>query len=131
VIDLERLGGEAALSQLVERFYAGVEADRILRPLYPADMSESKRNLLLFLVQYWGGEPVYNRLRGHPRLRLRHQAFPIGPEERDAWLSHMRAALDGLELDPEARAAVEHYFDSAAHSLVNAPQGNQGEGSKV
>jgi len=46
-------------------------------------------HLALFLSQYWGGPTTYNEERGHPRLRMRHAPFVIGPLERDAWLRHM------------------------------------------
>jgi nitrogen fixation NifU-like protein/NifU-like protein len=33
-------------------------------------------------------------MRGHPRLRARHLPFVIGQAERDAWVAHLRAAID-------------------------------------
>jgi hemoglobin len=121
----DRVGGELFFEDLVEQFYMGVAGDPLLRPLYPDELAESKRHLALFLMQYWGGPPIYNEQRGHPRLRMRHVPFVIGPAERDAWLRHMRSAVDhmietaGL---PAADAEELHaYFDMAANSLVNAP----------
>ncbi len=60
----------------------------------------------MFLVQYWGGPRTYSEQRGHPRLRMRHAPFPIGSRERDAWLRHMRAAVDKLDLPAERRGAA-------------------------
>ena len=57
--------------------------------LYPDDLTESSRHLALFLTQYWGGPGDLRRGAGHPRLRMRHAPFVIGPAERDAWLRHM------------------------------------------
>ena len=38
-----------------------------------------------------GGAPrTYSEERGHPRLRMRHVRFRIGPAQREAWLTHMR-----------------------------------------
>jgi hemoglobin len=74
----------------------------------------------LFLIQYWGGPPTYNELRGHPRLRMRHVRFHIGETERDLWLRRMRTALDSVELDPALDAQLWDYLVMAAHSLVNA-----------
>src|SRR4030081_2452872 len=88
----ERVGGEAFFTSLVERFYAGVETDPIVRSLYPEDLTPPKRHLALFLVQYWGGPRTYSEERGHPRLRMRHFRFRIGQRERDAWLRHMGSA---------------------------------------
>lgn len=94
-----RVGGEPTFRALVHRFYEGVAADALLRPLYPEqDLGPAEDRLALFLIQYWGGPGTYSETRGHPRLRMRHAPFVIGEAERDAWLTHMRTALDSLEL---------------------------------
>ena len=121
----ERVGGQQFFFDLVDRFYLGVAGDPLLRPLYPDDLQEASRHLALFLMQYWGGPGTYSEERGHPRLRMRHVPFVIGPAERDAWLRHMLGAL--LELErasriSEADALEFHaYLEMAANSLVNAP----------
>ena len=120
----DRVGGEQFFVDLVDRFYLGVAGDPLLRPLYPDDLTESSRHLALFLVQYWGGPATYSEERGHPRLRMRHAPFVIGPAERDAWLRHMLAALDALRAEArigEADAAeLRAYLEMAAFQLVNA-----------
>jgi hemoglobin len=116
----EAIGGEPAFRRLVHRFYEEVAADPELRPVYPSrDLGPAEEHLRLFLIQYWGGPADYNELRGHPRLRMRHVRFTIGPAERDAWLRHMRTAMDELELDPARDAQLWEYLVMAAHSLVN------------
>jgi hemoglobin len=120
----EAVGGEAAFRQLVHRFYQEVAADPELRAVYPSrDLGPAEDHLRLFLIQYWGGPATYNELRGHPRLRMRHVHFSIGEAERDAWLRHMRTALDELALDPALDAEFWEYLVMAAHSLVNQPIG--------
>jgi hemoglobin len=118
----ERVGGEPFFTSLIERFYAGVESDPILRPLYPADLGPPLRHLALFLMQYWGGPRTYSELRGHPRLRMRHFPFAIGTAERDAWLRHMRAAVEASPASPSDAGALLAYFETAATSLVNQPR---------
>jgi hemoglobin len=121
----DRVGGEQFFVDLVGRFYLGVAGDPLLRPLYPDDLSESSQHLALFLMQYWGGPGTYSEQRGHPRLRMRHAPFVIGPGERDAWLRHMLGAL--LELRDEERISeadtieLRDYLEMAANSLVNSP----------
>jgi len=115
----DRVGDEDWFRDLVDRFYAGVEFDPILRPLYPEDLSPGKQHLAAFLVQYWGGPRNYEAQRGHPRLRQRHFPFAIGPAERDAWLTHMTTAVRSGGLEPEDEAEILAYFQMAAHSLVN------------
>src|SRR5215468_6472681 len=96
----DAVGGEETFTRLVRRFYQEVAADPVLRAVYPAkNLGPAEEHLRLFLIQYWGGPSTYNELRGHPRLRMRHVRFRIGEAERDAWLRHMRTALDELGLD--------------------------------
>ncbi len=118
----EAIGGEATFRRLVDAFYAGVAADPLLRALYPEDdLGPAAERLRMFLVQYWGGPTTYSQLRGHPRLRMRHAPFAIDAAARDAWLRHMRAALDGLDLTPQADAQLWAYLQMAAESLRNTP----------
>jgi len=118
----ELAGGEKTFRLLVERFYARVAQDAVLRAVYPEeDMSGATERLSLFLVQYWGGPQTYSELRGHPRLRLRHQPFAIGPKERDAWLGLMTAATDSLDLAPAVRKALLDYFETASTAMINRP----------
>jgi len=120
----EALGGMSFFEELVERFYKRVATDLLLRPLYPDDLTGSKRHLALFLGQYWGGPTTYSDERGHPRLRMRHAPFVIGEPERDAWLRHMAAALDSLvderDVHPVVEARLLDYLASAADAMVNA-----------
>jgi hemoglobin len=118
----EAAGGAETFKTLVERFYARVASDPVLRPVYPEeDLSSATERLTLFLIQYWGGPTTYSALRGHPRLRLRHQPFAIGTAERDAWLGHMTAAVQTLDLAPEVRKALLDYFETTSTAMVNSP----------
>lgn len=116
----DEIGGEPTFRRLVEAFYAGVAADPLLRPLYPEqDLGPAAERFRLFLEQYWGGPRTYSDQRGHPRLRLRHAPFTIGPAERDAWLRHMRAAIDALELTPQQEHTLWDYMERSAYFMVN------------
>ncbi|MEO5873843.1 MAG: globin [Streptosporangiaceae bacterium] len=117
----EAIGGEDVFRRLVHRFYQGVAEDPLLRPLYPEeDLGPAEDRLRLFLIQYWGGPGTYSEQRGHPRLRMRHAPFKVGPAERDAWLRHMREAVDSVELPPQLQEVLWDYLTRAAHSLVNS-----------
>ena len=114
------IGGAPTFRALVERFYAGVRQDPILRPMYPADDWEgAETRLRMFLEQYWGGPTTYSENRGHPRLRMRHAPFAVDEKARDAWLSHMRDAVDSLELSAEQDATLWGYLEMAARSMQN------------
>jgi hemoglobin len=118
----ELAGGEQTFRLMVDRFYAGVAEDPLLRAVYPEeDLSGAAERLTLFLIQYWGGPNTYSDRRGHPRLRMRHQPFAIGKPERDAWLRQMTAAVESLELAPEIRKALLDYFETASTAMINQP----------
>ena len=114
-------GGEEAFDRIVNRFYEGVATDPVLRPLYPATLDAARDHLKLFLIQYWGGPGTYSEQRGHPRLRMRHVPFRIGMAERNAWMKHMRAAVEAEPLDPAVRKAFLEYFENASLGLINVP----------
>jgi hemoglobin len=107
---------------LVGRFYDGVAGDPGLRPIYPETdpgLPLARRRLTLFLAQYWGGPTTYDAERGHPRLRMRHVPFVIGPAERDAWLGHMRRAIAESGSSPSVAARLDAYFEMAAEAMRN------------
>jgi hemoglobin len=118
----ERVGGQAFFTTLIDTFYAAVENDALLRPLYPADLGPPRRHLALFLAQYWGGPSTYGDERGHPRLRMRHLPFAIGTAERDAWLGHMQAAVESSAASAVDAEMLLGYFRTAAASLINQPR---------
>lgn len=112
-------GGMPFFEQLVRLFYEGVASDPVLRPLYPDDLAPSTRHLTLFLAQYWGGPTTYDEERGHPRLRMRHAPFAVGPAERDRWLVHMRAAVATMAPPEPIERALVDYFEMAAEAMRN------------
>ncbi|MGP9845255.1 globin [Brachybacterium sp. 107] len=122
----EAVGGHPTFEALIDRFYEGVAEDPLLRPMYPEeDLTGAKDRFRTFLEQYWGGPKTYGEQRGHPRLRMRHAPFPVSPSARDAWLRHMRDAIDSLDLPPLHADTLWDYMDRAAHSTVNTVDGGE------
>ncbi|MEV6814755.1 globin [Micromonospora sp. NPDC051296] len=116
----DAVGGEPTFRKLVDEFYAGIATDPLLRPMYPEDdLGPAAERMRLFLIQYWGGPNTYSAQRGHPRLRMRHAPFRIGVAERDAWLRHMRRAVDTLDLPPAIATELWDYLERAAFFMVN------------
>lgn len=100
----QRLGGEAGVRRLVDRFYDLMDtlpeaAD--IRAMHPASLATSRDKLFKFLSGWLGGPQLYMEEYGHPRLRARHLPFRVDDAARDAWLLCMNQALDeqGIE-DP-------------------------------
>jgi hemoglobin len=115
------VGGAATFDKIVSRFYQEVAVDPVLRPLYPEeDLGPAEDRLRMFLEQYWGGPRTYSDQRGHPRLRMRHAPFKVGPIERDSWMRCMRIAVDEAGLDDAHRAMLWQYLEMAAASMVNS-----------
>lgn len=120
-----RVGGMPFFERLVDVFYDGVRTDEVLLPLYPEqpDLTGARHRLTLFLAQYWGGPTTYMEERGHPRLRMRHFPFLIGPLQRDRWLVHMAAAVEATcaadAVPPGTADELMTYFVSTAEHLRN------------
>lgn len=117
-----QLGGEPVIRQLVDRFYAHMDAlpqAAAVRAMHSADLGPVKRVLTHYLVEWTGGPQAYSVERGHPRLRRKHQAFAIGPQERDAWMACMQAALDEVVSDATLKAQLAQAFARTADFLRN------------
>jgi hemoglobin len=136
----EIVGGKTTFQRLAEAFYRRVETDALLRPMYPKNLWGHKRSqnasatkpagqglcspvdtLAVFLAQFFGGPPEYSEARGHPRLKMRHVRFHIGQAERDAWLTHMLAAMEEIGIEEPASSVMRQYFDQASTFLINVP----------
>jgi hemoglobin len=117
----EAIGGHDTFVRLVDRFYQGIATDEVLRPMYPEDLGPATERMRMFLEQYWGGPTTYSDQRGHPRLRMRHAPFAVNSVAREHWLTHMRAAVDSLNLPPAYESVLWTYLERAAWSMTNTP----------
>jgi hemoglobin len=118
----EALGGADAVRGLVDRFYDLMDElpeTYGLRQLHPADLTGSRQSLFEFLSGWFGGPPLYLEKKGHPRLRMRHMPFAIGPAERDQWMLCMRTALEEQVSDEALHQGVLNAFVQMADHMVN------------
>jgi hemoglobin len=115
------VGADAPFFALVEEFYKRVEADTVLRPLYPDDLGPGKEALALFLIQRTGGRQTYSQKKGHPRMRGRHMPFKIGIIERNAWVHNMNEALDMVPALQSSKKTLKEFFESFATFMINQP----------
>jgi truncated hemoglobin YjbI len=124
----DMLGGMDACRKLVTAFYAHVEHDPVLRPLYPPILKGCPiENLSDFLIQFLGGPCVYAPRRWSLSLRESHRRFKIGPKERDAWLDNMFRAIDDINIQEPARGALRWCFEQASAYLINHHQAEANE----
>lgn len=118
----ESLGGAAGVRALVDRFYRLMDElpeARELRRLHPEDLGRSADSLFMFFSGWFGGPPLYTNERGHPRLRMRHFPFAIGPRERDQWMLCMNRALIDVVPDAATRSAIESACAAMATHMIN------------
>ena len=112
--------GEAGLTALVAAFYRGVREDDLLGPMYPKqDLAGAEQRLRDFLIYRLGGPPRYLEERGHPRLRMRHFPFRIGPRERERWLELMERAMAETHTPPEVAEVLRPFFTQVAEAMQN------------
>jgi truncated hemoglobin YjbI len=112
----ERIGAEK-VERLVAAFYARVDKDPVIRPLYGKTLTCAIRGLTDFMITWLGGPPKYDVARA--RLRRRHALFVIDARARDAWLANMKAAVQEVEIPAaEARLLLAH-LEFGAQALVN------------
>jgi len=113
----ERLGGEARLREMVDRFYDLMDLEPEfagIRRLHPTDLAGSREKLYLFLSGWLGGPALYVERYGHPMLRARHLPFAIGAAERDLWMKCMIRAMTETGVEPQLRAALAEAFFGTA-----------------
>ncbi|KYG32418.1 globin [Alkalihalobacillus trypoxylicola] len=118
-IPYEALGGEAVLSKLVHTFYGYVSQHPDLAPLFPDDLSETKRKQIQFLTQFLGGPSLYTNEHGHPMLRARHMPFVITSVQAEAWLDCMKKAMDDCQIEKNIREYMLNRLTMTAHHMVN------------
>lgn len=118
----DRLGGEAGVRALVERFYDLMDKEMdasIIRQMHPGNLQQSRQQLFEFLSGFFGGPPIYLQTRGHPRLRMRHSSFKIDSDARDNWLACMNRALEEHVDDPILLMQLKTNFYRTADHLIN------------
>lgn len=119
---LERIGGREMIERVVDVFYAAVETDEELRPLFPENMDAGREKQKLFLEQWLGGEPRYSEQHGHPRLRRRHFPFVISERAAGRWMRHMIQAFRDCGVGTPEVAELVASFGPMAKHMINADE---------
>src|SRR3954464_6187070 len=121
----ELLGGDAGIRGIVDRFYDLMDSTpeaAPIRRLHAASLKASRDKLYLYLMGWTGGPPIYVQQRGHPRLRMRHLPFTIGPRERDEWVWCMDQSLDEHDMPEWLRAELKEKLHALADHMRNQPE---------
>ncbi len=117
-----QLGGEVAIRKLVHRFYELMDElpeAYTVRQLHPASLTGSETSLFEFLSGWLGGPGLYVAKKGHPRLRMRHAPYAVGPVVRDEWMLCMTQALTEQVVDTFLRDTLINKFAEMANHLIN------------
>jgi hemoglobin len=89
----EAIGGRAALTAAVDRFYGRLLADPMLRPFFPAGVGARHRAYVVTILGEALGGP--ERYRG-PSIGDAHHGLGIGDTHFDRAAAHLAATLDEL-----------------------------------
>ncbi|MCU1233127.1 MAG: globin [Candidatus Solibacter sp.] len=117
----DAIGGMETCRRLAAAFYARVERDPVLRPVYPPSLHCAVQSIALFIAQHFGGPCEYSRQRSSLSLFDTHLRFRIGEAERDAWVANMVAAMDDAGIAERERAEMAEFFREASRHLINRP----------
>lgn len=125
----DQIGGEAKVTELVERFYDLMDLESAyvaLRATHGSTLANARQRLCWFLCGWMGGPQHYTDRFGHPKLRLRHMPFKIGFTERDQWLACMDQAMGETGVDANLRMRLNASFFQTADWMRNQADGCPG-----
>lgn len=122
VTPYEALGGAPGVQRLVHRFYELMDElpeAYAVRQMHPESLKGSAESLFEFLSGWFGGPSLYIAKKGHPRLRMRHAPYAVGPMVRDEWMLCMTQALTEQVTNQVLRASLIEIFSQMASHLIN------------
>lgn len=124
--EYDQLGGDEGIKALVVEFYRQMDVSPEtvgIRAMHPENLETSIEKLYEFLSGWLGGPQLYIEKHGHPRLRMRHMPFPIGPSESEQWLLCMDRALKERKIEPSKRLLLMDAFRKVANHMINQDTG--------
>ncbi len=111
VTPFDRIGGEAGIRQMVNRFYDLMETDpayAALRDMHEEDLFPMRASLTGFLTAWMGGPRTWFEERQGACIMSIHKQLAIGPETARQWVDAMsRAAQETINDPPFVTAMME------------------------
>ena len=115
----ERLGGEAGVHALVERFALHVRVNEATREdfkgRFEGDAGAALKKKLAFQIGALAGGPAPGTGKS---LKGTHAGLGIGPADFDAMLADLRRALDDQGIDPADRDELLRRFERLRAAVV-------------
>ncbi len=114
--------GDGGIKQLASAFYDVMDelplaAD--IRAMHVENLDHIKRMLAAYLTGWMGGPPVYLAMKGTLCLTEPHEAFRIGPKERDQWLACMDEALERTGASDQLKSMLKKPMYQVAETVRN------------
>jgi truncated hemoglobin YjbI len=126
----QSIGGRETCRRLSVAFYARVEKDPLLRPLFPGKtFTCAIEEFAAFLAQFLSGPSEDAQRRWWLSLHESHLRFRIEQRERDAWMQNMVQAFDDVAIEEPMRGALLSFFrESSAYVINHGPASPVEEG---
>lgn len=118
----QRIGEEAAVRRIVDRFYDLMESDPAVAPLramHAPDLGPMRERLAEFMSGWLGGPPTYFKRENARCMAMVHAPFPIDTSVRDQWLSCMHRALDDCGVAVELQNPIRQALALMTEDMVN------------
>lgn len=111
----EKLGGEAAISLVVDKFYDGILADEKTAHFFKGtDMVKQRHQQKTFITMALGGPANYDG----KDMKAAHAKFKITKTDLDNVWHHLEEALKFYKVSPELVKDVKEVFYSVEDDVV-------------
>jgi hemoglobin len=112
----ERLGGETAVTALLDELYVRALGDPLFTPFFEkTDMQRLKIHQFAFISQALGGPDAYS----WPSLVQAHAALRIEQRHFDAFVDHLRSALQKIGAAQDVAAEILSQVTPLSGKIVN------------
>ncbi|SEW25323.1 group I truncated hemoglobin [Natrinema salifodinae] len=114
----DRLGGEDAIADVVDRFYERVVADdQVAHYFDDVDMQKQRVHQTQFISSVTGGPVEYTG----EEMAAAHADLGIGPADFEAIATHLDDTLAEFGVDEDDRQAVLEAIESYRGDIVTVP----------
>ena len=114
-------GGIDGIRKLVNDFYRIMDSwapAQAIRAMHPQDLGISSDKLACFLSGWLGGPKLFQERYGSISIPMFHRSWPIGEDERDAWLGCMAQAIELQPYAPEFKEYLLRQLRVPAERIV-------------